>query len=124
LGEFIGRDTQWSRRVREAHTAAAKQLADLQLELDAIAESTAEIPDDEHDAEGSTVGYERARVSALAEESRRTLGALDDATRRLGDGTYGRCANCGRAITPERLDALPATNVCAQCSGAQRSHRR
>ncbi|HWD53326.1 MAG TPA: hypothetical protein VG412_13070, partial [Acidimicrobiales bacterium] len=36
--------------------------ADLEAELEAIGESTASVPDDEHDPEGSTVGYERARV--------------------------------------------------------------
>src|ERR1700722_5994684 len=40
------------------------------------------------------------------------LGALD----RIEKGTFGRCENCGRAISRERLEALPYARYCITCS--------
>jgi DnaK suppressor protein len=95
---------------------AEARIADLNRELAAIAETTAEVPDDEHDAEGSTVGYERARVQALRAQAERTLADLVAASERLAGGTYRRCERCGRDIAGERLVALPGTRICIDCA--------
>jgi len=72
--------------------------------------------DDEHDPEGSTLAFERARAAALLAEAESTLAELDRALAKLADGTYARCEVCGGAIAPERLDALPATRHCFACA--------
>lgn len=99
-------------------------IGDLKLELVAIAESTAAVPDDEHDAEGSTVAYERARVQALLAHSQRRADALEAASRRAaagGDsGALARCQRCQGPIGAERLLALPATEICVTCAAAGR----
>lgn len=96
---------------------ALARLEHLEDELDAIVETALALPpDDEHDVEGSSVGFERARVSALLESERLTVAALDDALDRLEAGTYGTCDGCGTSIPPERLDALPATTTCVRCA--------
>ncbi|MCU4186031.1 TraR/DksA C4-type zinc finger protein [Acidiferrimicrobium sp. IK] len=91
-------------------------VADLEEELLAIAESTAASPDDEHDAEGSTVGFERARVGGLLARARQELDDLDAAQRRLAAGTYRRCVECGGDIGAARLEALPGTTRCVTCA--------
>jgi DnaK suppressor protein len=48
------------------------------------------------------------------------MAAIDAAIRRLDDGTFGTCTICGLAISPERLDALPATSTCITCAGRYR----
>lgn len=99
--------------------AVATQLADLDAELAAIMEVAAMAPpDDEHDPEGSTVGFERARVIALVEGARTRLADLDRAADRLRDGTFGRCRHCGAAIPTERLLARPAAGTCIGCASA------
>jgi len=35
---------------------------------------------------------------------------------RIREGTYPLCANCGVAITPKRLEALPYTRTCIDCA--------
>lgn len=45
----------------------------------------------------------------------RELRALDDALRRLTDGTYDTCAECGDSIPFERLRAYPAAKRCVPC---------
>ncbi len=41
-----------------------------------------------------------------------TLNQVRAALQRIGDGTYGTCVECGRAIEPARLDAIPWTPYC------------
>lgn len=39
---------------------------------------------------------------------------------RLDNGTYGICSSCGGTIPVERLEALPFSSHCIQCSSAGR----
>lgn len=41
------------------------------------------------------------------------------AIRRIDEGTYGRCENCGRSIIKARLDAIPFTRFCTPCAETQ-----
>jgi RNA polymerase-binding transcription factor DksA len=50
-----------------------------------------------------------ANEGQLADEVR-------DALLRLDQNTYGKCENCGRAITQERLNALPFARYCVKCA--------
>lgn len=50
--------------------------------------------------------------AAGAREIRMIEAALD----RIANGSYGICANCGEKIAGERLDAVPATPLCAECA--------
>lgn len=99
-----------------ARQEAAVVVADLERELEAIARSTDANVDDEHDAEGSTVGYERARVGALLAAARQRLARLDRALARARRGETVRCERCGCPIAAERLEALPGTARCVRCS--------
>lgn len=76
-------------------------------------------PDDEHDPEGSTIGFERALVIDLIAQARRDLADLDDALARLGAGDYGSCERCGQSIVSERLAAHPTARTCVACARAQ-----
>lgn len=38
------------------------------------------------------------------------------ALRRMDQGTYGSCANCGADINPARLKALPTATLCMNCA--------
>jgi DnaK suppressor protein len=91
-------------------------LADLEREYAALADPQNVALDDEHDSEGSTVGFERARVAGLITRSRRQVADLEDATRRAEAGAYGYCSSCGSEIGTERLAALPATRLCISCA--------
>ena len=49
-------------------------------------------------------------------------GELEDvraAIKRLDAGTYGECERCGCAIPVNRLEAVPAANMCIQCKEAE-----
>jgi DnaK suppressor protein len=44
-----------------------------------------------------------------------TLTKINDALRRLEDGAYGNCADCGGEISDKRLRALPFAVRCKEC---------
>ena len=114
------------RRDAEAALAAERdqteaRLASLERAYEEIvAYSDGTPPDDEHDPEGATVGWERAQLSALRDQARAHLGELEAAAQRLRDGSYGRCESCGRSIGAERLLARPATRRCVACATVHR----
>jgi DnaK suppressor protein len=103
-------------RIQSVLVEARRGAADLRRELDGIVDSTVLVPDDEHDAEGSTIGFERARVAALLARRERRVADLEAALVRVRAGTYERCERCGGEIGAERLDALLATRVCVGCA--------
>ena len=48
------------------------------------------------------------------------LQAIEDALKRIEDGTYGVCRDCGEPIAGARLDAIPWTRVCVACKEKQK----
>jgi RNA polymerase-binding transcription factor DksA len=38
------------------------------------------------------------------------------ALKRMDEGTYGTCANCGAEIPAARLEALPTATLCINCA--------
>jgi DnaK suppressor protein len=57
-------------------------------------------------AEAKAASFQKA---GLASEE---LKEVDDALRRIDEGTYGKCIDCGRPIEPGRLEAVPWTPYC------------
>lgn len=74
--------------------------------------------DDEHDPEGATIAYERARIEASLAQARENLADIEDALRRLRDGTYGVCERCEKPIGEGRLEARPTARTCITCASA------
>ena len=52
---------------------------------------------------------------SLLESHNRTRIMLDSALRRLDDGEYGLCEDCGAEISPKRLSAIPFAKRCLSC---------
>jgi DnaK suppressor protein len=46
---------------------------------------------------------------------RETLLKVDEALRKIDEGTYGRCEDCGEDISMERLKVLPFAIYCVDC---------
>ena len=101
--------------------AAASRIAALERDIATIVESAkGGATDDEHDAEGATIAFERAQAMALLEETRLQVEVLDRALGRVDAGSYGRCESCGEAIAPERLAVRPAATHCIGCASRLR----
>src|SRR5579875_2092630 len=105
-------------RLAAERAATEQRVAALTADLDGVAAASAGSNlDDEHDPEGATVAFEREQLAAARAQARGTLAALDAALARLAAGTYGTCARCGGPVGAERLEALPAAELCVRCAG-------
>ncbi len=82
-----------------------------------LRESTGELAlADNHPADLASETLERGKDLGAACDLRRRVRALQAALDRLREGRYGRCAVCGRAIEPERLELVPEAPTCAGCA--------
>ncbi|HCC68769.1 MAG TPA: transcriptional regulator, TraR/DksA family protein, partial [Nitrospiraceae bacterium] len=52
-----------------------------------------------------------SRLSTQKED----LTKMDESLRKLAEGTYGVCEDCGKEISEERLKALPFAIYCRDC---------
>jgi len=59
--------------------------------------------------------YNRELMFSLSDAERSTLLQIENALRRMDEGSYGRCANCGQNINGLRLDAVPWARFCIDC---------
>lgn len=102
----------------------AQLLAEREAELRAVLRATGDVAEHTSDvSEGEVVDFkdmaveetqavvEQAKAGQAAEELEQVI----TARRRLADGSYGECLDCGEEIDLRRLRALPATPYCTAC---------
>ncbi len=84
-------------------------------------------PTDER-REGSPFGKREEEATETLELEKRTvlekrikeqLADVGHALLKFDEGTYGLCDNCGQAIDPARLEALPQASLCMKCKAQQ-----
>jgi DnaK suppressor protein len=69
--------------------------------------------------ESSEVDIQEDIEFALIQMKAETLNKIDAALRRLDEGTYGDCFECGEPISEARLRALPFAVRCKDCEEAR-----
>lgn len=69
---------------------------------------------DQHPADTATQTFQRERDQSIEERLEYELGEIDDAMERIESGEYGKCEKCGKQISDERLEILPATRYCIE----------
>jgi DnaK suppressor protein len=70
-------------------------------------------------AESSEADIQEDIEFALLQMKSETLNRIDEALRKLEDGTYGNCFECGEEISERRLRALPFAVRCKDCEEAR-----
>jgi RNA polymerase-binding protein DksA len=68
-----------------------------------------------HMADMASDNYERDFSLGRVTSEQELLYAIDEALKRVDDGTYGSCVQCGKPISKRRLNALPYTELCIDC---------
>jgi RNA polymerase-binding transcription factor DksA len=76
--------------------------------------TAADAPTHEPVPSGSEADGEVARTVLSTEEQ--ILSEVHAAIHRLDKGTFGKCEQCGRPITRERLNAIPYARQCISCA--------
>jgi DnaK suppressor protein len=97
-------------------TADHSRLADVRASLaEDFATQTARLRElTELNADTGDPGEAHNRAELLV-AARRSIEQITGALRRIADGTYGACENCGRGIPAERLEVLPHARFCVPC---------
>lgn len=67
---------------------------------------------DQHDADVGTEVHDVEVNEGLIETFDAELADIDEALRRVEDGTYGSCEHCGAPLPDERLEAVPNARFC------------
>jgi DnaK suppressor protein len=109
------------RRLLQRQAQLRAELEAHRREREAAGERAAETADQKDEA--SQRQYS-ALVDAEDQRDHAELRSIDAALRRLAEGRYGACADCGEPIGVQRLLAQPDALRCAACQGAwERRHR-
>ena len=106
----------FKRRLLEERERAQEALDYLHEENESqLEDDREEIQSDNHPGDMATSTFDRELDYTLEENVERALAEIDAALRRIENGTYGTCVNCGQPIPPERLDAIPWATLCIDC---------
>jgi DnaK suppressor protein len=98
---------RFKQRLREKERELLADTA--RLEGEAHSSGEAEVRDSTDDATSSQITSEALQEETLASQ---TLIQVRDALKRIENGTYGKCAICGRPIEAARLEAVPWAQYC------------
>ena len=67
-------------------------------------------------ADTVTSEMSRETLYKLSQAERETLFQIDIALKKIENGTYGVCEECGAQIGEKRLEAIPWVRLCIDCS--------
>ena len=68
-----------------------------------------------HMADQASDDYERDFSLGRATSEQKMLYVIDEALKRIEDGSYGSCLQCGKLIAKKRLQAIPHGELCIDC---------
>lgn len=101
--------------------ALESELAELKTKLDELSAAANEEGEwDSNFADSSQVTAEKGEADALAASLEDALEDVQTALSKLDDDTYGICEECGSAIAPARLEAIPTARYCIDCASKRR----
>ena len=106
---------QMKRRLEEKRAEIQRNIAQL-TSTKAPAEDPIQASAGTLEREEQAVDLQETEIeqSILANE-RALHEEVQQALKRIEDGTYGICTNCGRPIPEERLEVLPWASLCIDC---------
>jgi RNA polymerase-binding protein DksA len=74
-----------------------------------------EVAADNHLADTASATLGREIDYTLGDNAEQVLAEIDAALKRIEDGTYGTCTNCGNEIPRGRLEVNPWASLCIDC---------
>lgn len=80
---------------------------------------------DDFEPDGGDGTSQSMRLDTLSQidNSQRTLAEIDEALRKIGNGTYGVCISCGQLVSRERLLRSPFVKTCTACQQELEANR-
>lgn len=111
-----------------ARSRLEQQLADLDasaatLEAEMAGDSGELSTIDQHPADSATDLSDADREEAILEVVMGQREQVRAALRRVDEGTYGTCVDCGTTLPDERLEARPEAARCVSCQAKVEGRR-
>lgn len=72
-----------------------------------------------HMADMATDSYDREFSLSRASGEQKIVYLIDEALKRIEDGSFGLCLFCGNLIAKNRLKAVPHAKFCVTCQGQE-----
>ncbi len=70
---------------------------------------------DNHPGDAGSETFERTKELAIDAHMREVLDHIDEALRKIDEGTFGKCESCGEQISSYRLKEIPYASLCIEC---------
>ena len=111
-------------QIKQLRQLLITERAKLAEEIKSIAREAATSPRDAsgdlsaytvHMADMAADTYDRELSMNIASSEQELLYQIDDALKRLDDGSYGVCQQCNQPIAMSRLKAVPYASLCIAC---------
>ena len=67
----------------------------------------------------ASVNYNKEFWYALSDSDRKIMRMVDEALRRVEEGSFGECIHCENPIQKKRLEAVPWARHCLECQDLQ-----
>lgn len=100
-----------------------RQLRELQSDLSRdLASASAPALADINDQ--ATLESERSFELRIKDRERKLVSKVQEALKKIADGTYGICESCGEPIGVKRLQARPVTSLCISCKSEMEAEER
>jgi len=72
-----------------------------------------------HMADDATDLFEQEKTLCLLHHTEQLLTKVEAALRKVDEGSYGSCDQCGQPIDRARLESLPYATLCMSCKTRQ-----
>lgn len=67
------------------------------------------------DYDFATTEYNHSLILRLRDREKKHLEKIEEALKKIEEGTFGICEDCGKKIEHKRLLARPETTLCIEC---------
>jgi DnaK suppressor protein len=113
---------RFRKRLEEERERLEGLVRDIEAEREEVrlTETSSDRSPDPNTAEGGSLAFEMEKELSLWQNAQDILAKIEEAMSRIDEGTYGTCDECGNAIPVARLDAIPYTKLCVDCSASRR----
>ncbi|MBI1883393.1 MAG: TraR/DksA C4-type zinc finger protein [Chlamydiae bacterium] len=77
-----------------------------------------------HMADMSSDDYDRGVALGIFTQEQEILYLIEEALKRMDEGTFGICEVCDKPISAKRLEAVPYATLCLPCQSEQEKKKK
>lgn len=92
---------------------------EVMMTLEHVQREQAEVSENQEWIDRAAYENRRDLLDSLADWYANETARIDQALRRLAEGSYGKCLGCHESIDPRRLEMVPEATFCIACQEAR-----